>query len=340
MKSKSYAPSASFVRSAAALATSLSKVVSHYKGATPAKKTKSATSKTFTKNTKKQSLTHHSSTAQPAITFRHGRSSNLNKKFVQKVRSALTSKNSQNFISTQCKTSGIGDCTYSQSPVILGPDHVSVIAGNMGSSNYTKKFTIQNVLMNCSLTNQSSGVMCLRVYECMYRTDCPYSATYPSPLSLLGVGFTDAGLTTNITNIAGTAYQSPAFCSWIKIINVRQVELNAGETKHISIRNNNSKFVNLEKYAVGGAGYSIQGFGRYSKFLLFQQWGQTVNDSVSTTVVSTDRTKLDFVFTVKYEYTWLDDYTNNVYTSGSLGAVNTAQYVNETTGSVVTDTQA
>lgn len=282
----------------------------------------------------------HSGTAQPALYFKHGKKPYINKKFISKVRSALTSTDSHQFLSTMCKTSGIGDCTYSISPVILEPDHVSAIQANIGASNATKKFTIRNANLSTSLTNQSSGVVCLRVYECMFRTDCPYSSGNPDPLSMLLNGFTNAALATNSTNIAGTAFQSPAFTSWIKIIAVRQVELNAGETKHITIRNNASKLVNLEKYSIAGSAYSLMGFGKYSKFLLFQQWGQTVNDSTSTTVVSTDRTKLDFVFTVKYDYTWMDDYTNTIYTTGSLGAVNTAQYINELTGGTVTDTQA
>ena len=71
-----------------------------------------------------------------------------------------------------------------------------------------------------------------------------------------------------------------------------------------------------------------------------QQWGQVVNDQTITSQISTDKTKLDFVHTTRYSYTWMDDYTNNVYTSGTLGTVNTAQYISEQTGTVIQDTQA
>ena len=282
----------------------------------------------------------HSNTAQPVEVFKHGKKPYVNKKFIQAVRQAITSTDTLQRVASTASLSNIGHCKYVQSPVLLGVDAIHQIALHLPTTNDTNRFTVKDSLLDVSLTNQSVGVACMRVYECEFRHDVPYTGSYLTPEAILNRGWIDAGYSGNSTDITSTVFTSPAFTTWFKVITVRKYELNAGETKHLILKDSSPFTLTKERYAVGGTAFSIQGFRRRSKFFIFQQWGQVVNDLTDTSIVSTDATKIDFVYTQRYNYTWCDDITNNVYKEGSLGNVITARFVNEASGAVTTDAQA
>ena len=278
----------------------------------------------------------HSSTAQPIEVFKHGRKPRLSRKFVQAVRSAISSTDTYQKVSTQAVFSNIGECTYSQSPMLLGVDDVYNMSLKLpGTVNNTSRFTIKDSTLDVSLVNQSNGVVCLQVYECQCRHDVPFSASYASPLPILADGWSDAGYAGNVTDITSNVFSSPAFTTWFKVIKVHKYELNGGETKHIMIKDSSPFTINKERIAISGVGYNVMGFRKRSKFLIFQQWGQAVNDQADGTHISTDRTKIDFIYKQVYDFTWVDDFTNTVYKSGSLDAVTTARFVQEASGTVI-----
>ena len=304
-----------------------------------ANKSSSSRSRTTTVTRTKARPFGASGSAQPITTFKHGKQQKINKKFINKVRQAVSSADTYQTKNSIAIFGQYGECAYSISPVLYGTDDMSNIANLLGASNATKRFQIRDGNLHTSITNQSSGVCCMRVYECQFRYDVPYSPPYSDPLLIANRGWVDAGYPNNKIDLSSTVFSSPAFCSRFKVLNVRQIELNAGETKHIVVSNRSPTIIDMERYATGGTSYSIIGT-KTARFLMFQQWGQVVNDATTTTNVSTDRTKVDFLFGRRYTYTWTSDYTNTLTSTSSVPTITTAQYINETTGAKISDDQA
>lgn len=265
------------------------------------------------------------------MVIRHGSQMQMSKDFIRKVRQAVSSVNTYQLVTPSAILSPIGQCIYSFTTLNQCSDLLA-IAALIPSTNNTQKYTLLDSEVDCNITNQSSGQAYLRVYEVIPRHDCP--GALGNVLAPLYQGFTDTGYAANSTNINSTAFQSPQFTTWYKILKVRTIEFAPGQNMKLTLKDLKSRVINLEHLQTTAYLAGVM------RSFVFQQWGQAVNDSVTKTNVSTDATKFDFVFTSRYHYTYTPDTTNTVTNAGTLGTVNVAEYIQPLTGAVITDTEA
>nr|WAE42999.1 MAG: capsid protein [Cressdnaviricota sp.] len=268
---------------------------------------------------------------QKSLVFSHGRKLKVNQKFQRKVRQAIQQINTYQYSATACSIGSIGQCLYSNGDLNKVTDLAAILALVTGNNN-TTKYQLLDSQMDINITNQSSGQAFLRIYEVVPRHDVP--SALGSTVAIMNTGFTDNGYTANNTNLNSTLFQSTSFCNWFKILKVRTLEFAPGQCKKISLINRRSKVINAEH--LFSTGY-LTGL---HKGLMFQQWGQAVNDSVNKTNVSTDGTKFDMVYTLRYHYSWMTPTTNAISNTTALSTVNTAEYIQPLTGAVITDVEA
>jgi len=291
--------------------------------------------KTKRKNNKGKSITHVS----PDLHYNHGKATRYSDKFSRKVREAAAAIDTQTIKGTMQMTSNIGQCNYAVPHLLYDPDHMVTLNSHL--SGYPDgKFLVRNAISTIQLANARNSCANIRIYECQARTDVPYqSGAYVTPYNYLITGWTDAGLASTLNDIAGNAFSSSAFCTWFKVLDVKVITLNPGECKRLTLEDKQSTSINMERWHPGGSKLSIA-HARKTKFFLFQYWGQTVNDSVTEALVSTDAVKIDCLHTVKYTFQYVLDQNKTNYTSGALDAVAIPEFVNENTSAIITGASA
>lgn len=282
----------------------------------------------------------------PSINYIHGKSMKLNSKFVAKVKEASSNVNSQGFQNAKAYAYGSNSAFYSASHTLYNSYEIGVLQTNINTSNpNTTKYLIREANLRVEVTNQSSGSCNLQVYECQARHDFPLSPVN-NPITLLGSGFTDAGRPGDISSIVANPFGSTAFVEAYKITNVKTVLLNPGQTMRFVIIDKSPLNINMARWKIGSSA-TIGCLAKRSRFLLFKQWGQVVDDSVNKLQVGTDSTKLDFAYYLKYDYSWSSDVntSNNGAIPGfigdgsnpSFGSVTLPEYINENTSGVQTE---
>lgn len=290
--------------------------------------------KTKTKNT-------NDGTIAPNRNYIHGRPNKISKKFQMKCREAVSNVNTQVLASSTAVTTAIGLCGYYVSPMLIDPIDCQTMNLHIAGGGQTRRYVIKDSNLSCQISNCSNNSSYLRVYECVARQDTPVNSGlgYLSPKDYLTVGWTDAGLTSMATNIAGTAFSSPAFVTHFKISKVSTIQFRPGEVRRIVLADKSSFLCNAERYEAGGS-LTLMSFAKRTRFFVFQQWGDVINDSSVKTNVNIDATKFDYVFTKRYQFQWNNDYDNTLFTSSTLPTITTAEEINDLTGAVQNSAEA
>lgn len=179
----------------------------------------------------------------------HGRQhAKLSRSLEAKIRDALNPMNVY-----------IAQTTLNQNSILLGQNQwsswmlgdcndidqlVSKLSGNAGLADGTAgKLHIANAHMELFLTNQSTNVLNLRLYEVIARKDLPVDLT--SVLSVVQNGFTKGAVNqADYHTLGATLFQNPEFCSYFKIIKVRNIQIGSGRVMKLTLENNYDKIIN------------------------------------------------------------------------------------------------
>lgn len=284
------------------------------------------------------------------VTYAYGRKVPTSSKFIKKVREAISNTETWTNNYSDQSTASIGGCRYYTSYPLYTSADLFAMSAKLPTTVATSKYIVENAVMTTQICNMSAGAVNLRVYEYKARRDIPSTTSTSggngaiiSPSVLITQGFSDDGTVSAATDISSSLFNSSTFVAWCKILNTKLVQLGPGETKIFTLMDKSPHLINMEIFNPGAISTQLWCMAPYfARGLVFQHWGQPVDDSSTTTLTSTDRTKLSIIHTVRYNYKWSQDYSTSytISASSGLGAVSSLQYIQEDTGAVVTDTQA
>lgn len=238
----------------------------------------------------------------------HGRRHKpLKRSMEHKIREALVPENTSLFESTQRMTTGRGRSSYTVFEVGTPADIDSCRANADGmipapglDSAKNGKLHLKDCSMKLTMTNASSGLAYLRIYE--------YVSRKPMPSSLTGIndvvqnGFGD-NYTSQITNasLGGTLFANPRFCVYNKIVKVRTVQLGCGRSFEYNLSNKKSKVFNP---IYDNAFYNLSHAG-YTRGVVVQLFCQPVNYTNSGDIITSDDGKVDVIQLKKYHWSVL-----------------------------------
>jgi hypothetical protein len=178
----------------------------------------------------------------------------LSKSMETKVRKSLTAVNHQLF-QDQGKviqgTPGFG--AFEVFELNDCPEVYDLMTQNGITPKRTGKFTIHDSSMEIIATNQTSNAYDIRIYEYIARQDLPAkldlgtgSTVNPTTEWVVenGFGFMYGGNKPTSIALASTLFDNPLFCSYYKIMGVRNIQLPAGRTMNLKMDCNLSKNIN------------------------------------------------------------------------------------------------
>nr|WAE42592.1 MAG: capsid protein [Cressdnaviricota sp.] len=193
---------------------------------------------------------------------------------------------------------------------------MAAISGFVNSSTIAVRWTLNEWQGEVTISNNTNHTMFARVYEIEPRWDFPLQMV--SPLNLATAqGWPDpstAGGKIPEYAVSATIFQNPKFVAYMKVNSTRLIELPAGQTQVLRIAQNTPKSVLGERTQTNSL-YGMQGF---MKSLLVQQWGNQVEDLTGTFATNYASGALDFLWRVKYNYTFVSDSTQNSNYSDGL----------------------
>jgi len=185
--------------------------------------------------------------------------SRLNRSLEAKIRDVLNPANHHAIQNSGNVHVNNGQCVYTHFEMMNATDIDQVIAqagGSAGVSSdyYNSKLNIQNASLHVMLRNQTTNLVSLRVYEYICRRDVP-DKILTSPTSGVEVdGSTQHVVETGFTyqqtaqivnsSLGGTLFQNPLFCTYYKIVKVRNIQLGAGKCMSLSMSNLKTKVIN------------------------------------------------------------------------------------------------
>lgn len=244
------------------------------------------------------------------MSTKHGRKDKpLGRKQEHRIRTALQPISTQSFqvagvIQAPIASSpGYGKTSYTAFEMGSVKDIDVLIAnasGNDGAAvGYAGRVQINDYSMYLKLVNQENVVANLRIYEYRARRDLP--APYGGTNGILQSGF-GANATTQIDSsvISGTLFNNPLFCSYNKIVKVRDVQLAPGKELVLTLSHLKPKTINPLVWDQGEEWTEMN----YTKGYVIQVTGQPLNGHTggAVSIVTTSSWKLDFIQLRRYHF--------------------------------------
>lgn len=289
-----------------------------------------------------------------SVHFNHGRKPRkVSNKARHRLLSAIVpvSRDVQQ-VASQLTVASYGQCSYGAYHLGLIEDYYNIFANDAGLNLTNSKCMLRSQRQALEICNMSNTSCYLRVYDYIYRHDLPSYNTSGSFISspsqwntvMIINGFAVGGSVIASTTLSGNVYANNTFTSYCKVVKQRLIELSPGQVIKLDQSDNKPKSLNanIVGHTLYGGGnpacFAMRGF---SRGLLLQLWGQPVDDQSNATLVSTDKCKLSIIQKTIYEYQWISDTSPNSYLSvNSLGAVATAQSINELADGLIASIQA
>ena len=208
------------------------------------------------------------------------------------------------------------------------------LAGTLGSSNSpinTMKFVVQECIVDIFFTNNTTANCFLDLYDIEAREDSTLA-----PLTIWDAGMGDENNATRPKEtLYTTPFQSQEFCSEFKIDKVKKMELAQGRSHRHRIKYMPNMVIDMER-ALNSTNLS-----KTTRYCIPVCYGLPCNDSVSTSVVTTNSVKLDVIYQVQYKYNWqVMNAKNFTYSSGISTSVTLADIIDIGSGLVATETTA
>ena len=159
------------------------------------------------------------------------------------------------------------------------------------------KFFVKGCSMAMTMTNASSGLAYLRIYEYICRRSLPTSASSTNSVVQNGFGDVGGGGQVNSTSYGGSLYNNPRFCVYNKIVKVRTVQLGCGRSFQYNLSIRKPKTFNP---IYDNATFN-QTHAGYTRGIIVQVYGQPVN-YVTGDAITSDDVKVDVIQQRKYHW--------------------------------------
>lgn len=239
------------------------------------------------------------------VSYKTGRKVKLTKNFIAKCRESTAPKSVLNLSCTSKVFATPGTQNWTMSPMMYQYADILNIADIIDSTHDSQlKFTITSSDLQCRLCNSSNGQGQLMIYECQAREDVPYTTGgVINPYTYLTSGWGDEGLGVG-TDLSVTPFQSAAFCSKFKIVNVKTLKFNPGEEKIFRLTDDSIYNVNMNRWK-DGSNQLLIAIRRKCKFLLFRFNGQVAASGLTGSAsaqIGTTELALNSLFTQRYTY--------------------------------------
>ena len=232
----------------------------------------------------------------------------------------------QSFANT---VSAQNQCTYKVFEMGNAVDiaNIQAVAGNYSAA-HTGRMVIKDATMTVNLMNQESLSANVRIYEYVCRRDLPQSQG--STQTLVNNGFDDDSLANQITatTVGGTLFNCGIFCSYMKILNVRDVTLLSGKTLRLSMSSLSPKTINGLTFNTA----DCSAIGRYTRGFVVQQSGKLVDDIATRAVVGIGATKIISQLMTRYHFFSQQYSAAGTYISGQPAAPGAAAAMQDDAG--------
>ena len=227
----------------------------------------------------------------------------LGKSLEYKIRQALNPLNNSVIQQTSRCSATRGQTSYTVYEVGTPADIDSCrsnansqMPGTQLATSKNAKFFVKDCSMAMTMTNASSGLAYLRIYEYISRRSLPTSATSTNDVVQNGFGDT---FTNNISNVSygGTLYNNPRFCVYNKIVKVRTIQLGCGRSFQYNLSIRRAKTFN----PIYDNSSFNQTHAGYTRGIIVQVYGQPVNFVVGDAITSDD-VKVDVIQSRRYHW--------------------------------------
>lgn len=258
-----------------------------------------------------------------------------------KIRKSLTAVNHQLF-QDQGKVlqTSPGFGTFEVFELNDCPEVYDLMTQNGITPKRTGKFNIHDSSMEIIATNQSSNQYDIRIYEYVARQDLPAtldtgtgSTVNPTTEWVVenGFSFMYGGNKPTQFALSVTLFDNPLFCSYYKILNVRNISLPAGRTLNLKMDCNRSRSINPLLWSqvdtVTDAGYT-RGY-------VIQVRSQMIFQNDASAAGSTGYISLPYVQLRRYNWTWLEPGTSKGQIEDNINhTITSPSYVNPQSGAI------
>ena len=252
---------------------------------------------------------------------KHGRALRpLNKSLEYKIREALVPENTSLTQQTSRMTASRGTSTYTAYEIgtCLDIDNCrsnanSQMPGTSLAASKNGKLHVKSAHMKLTMTNASSGLAYMRIYEYVARRSLPAGLTGVD--TVIQNGFGDQ-ITSQITNTSygGTLFNNPRFCIYYKIVKVKMVQLGCGRSFEYNLTNQKSRVFNP---IYDNSTYNLSHAG-YTRGIVVQTFGQPVSYSDAGDVITSDDVKIEVIQQRRYKWSVVLFPMSGTYLSTSI----------------------
>jgi len=292
---------------------------------------------------KRQGVTKNDGDGNQQATFSHGRvPKKLSPVLEDKIRKALQPMNNFVIQYQSQQTSAEAQCSYYayefNNPADIQNILYNATSNALGGASPGKvgKLYIEDSSMELTIANMAVSTANLRVYRYVYRRDLPASV-FASTTSLASTGFSynsNSGILG--TSVPGTLFMNPAFCSFVKILNTEDYQLQGGKVLRLSSMNKRPKVINPFLVSqITGVTPNMTSLGRYTEGVIIQLYGNP-EDGVATNTTDTSLAKISVQQYNRYHFNQPTSALQyNFYTSTSPGTVVNPTIINPDSDAVL-----
>lgn len=264
------------------------------------------------------------------------------KKMLGKIMSQIAQHHKYLHI-TNDRAAGVANATCALQFFTFDSSQIRAMISSLNTSNaLTKEILLQKAISIHSITNMTNLGNMIWIYDLVLRHDTGNNGTASrlDPIGDWKEGITDeAGGATDYALPYCTPYQSRTFCLRWKVLKVRKIPLAAGET-HVHTTSCvprmhlNRERVNPPASTALATPAADLGIGQFTSCVMVVALGNVAADSVVSSNVGFGPSSIDIVKTTRYEYDLFDDNHTVFNKSVTLGAITTAEFIQEEAGDV------
>lgn len=201
---------------------------------------------------------------------------------------------------------------------------------NISATSSKDRYYLESVRMEVDMVNCYQANTSLCIYDIVARRDVA-SSSITNPLDAWLAGDNDEGVAADYTYAGSTPFQTDAFNTYFKVLNVTQVTLGGGNMhKHIVTAHP------AQLLEGAYAHYTTYGYRDLSQWVMVVISGQPANDTVTSTQVTLGKGGINFVTRKEHRWRVLQSKTPVVAANNALlAAFTTNEQVVDTGGSTI-----
>lgn len=204
----------------------------------------------------------------------------------------------------------------------------------------TQKVYLKSCRFELMMTNQTNDVVHCQIYECLARRDIFSGSNYSTPGQAWVQGCTDAGAGTVYNTVGSSPFQVPGFTEFFKVEKIIDVNIHSG-AHHIH-RTKSSPHAVLNDEIMQAVGSTQASVGHWTRFSMVIVHGYALNDSMTSTQISTAAVNIDLIWRKQYEFEVLERSTTQVTQVNNLPTsfTNAGQIQSDVVNAITAVTQA